>query len=115
MIYKTQSALHCIGKYATIVQPNKYGRGVGGGFGLVHDIFWREEKPWVVLKLPTGRRLAVPAALTDLPFRMFSKPQQSVETEVPALLALAQFCMHCRARVGRRAEKKSSAEIQSRK
>jgi hypothetical protein len=108
MIYKTQSALHCIGKYATIVQPQKKGRGVGGGFGLVHDIFWREEKPWVVLKLPTGRRLAVPAALTDLPLRIFSKPQQSMETKAPILLELAKFCQHLHAGSRHGATKKST-------
>jgi hypothetical protein len=114
MIYKTH-ALHYIGKYATIVQPQKHGREISGGYGLVHDIFWREEKPWVVLKLPTGCRLAVPAALTDLPLRIFSKPKPSTETEATMLLEIAKFCQHLGARGRRQAEKKSSAKRRIRK
>jgi hypothetical protein len=85
---KTQY-LHCTFKYATIAA---HGREVGGGIGLVHDVFWREEKPWVVLKLPTGRRLTIPAALTDLPPKIFSTTEELAEFHAPLLLELAQFC-----------------------
>jgi len=85
---KTQY-LHCTFKYATMSAQS---REVSGGVGLVHDVFWREEKPWVVLKLPTGRRLTIPAALTDLPPKMFSTTEARVEFHAPMLLELAQFC-----------------------
>jgi hypothetical protein len=70
----------------------KHGREVGGGFGLVHDIFWREEKPWVVLKLPMGRRLTIPADLTDLPPKMFSTLKERTEVHAPMLLEVAKLC-----------------------
>jgi hypothetical protein len=46
----------------------------------------------LVLKLPTGRRLTIPAALTDLPPEMFSTTEAQVEFHAPMLLELAQFC-----------------------
>src|SRR5262249_51783765 len=41
-------------------------REVGGPFATVTDYFWREDPPWLVLQLPHGRRVAAPAAWTDL-------------------------------------------------
>src|SRR4030067_2909416 len=94
-------ALHCIFKCATIA---KHGREVSGGFGLVHDVFWREDQPWVVLKLPTGRRVTIPAALTDLPTKMFSTTEERLEIHAPMLLELAEFCRHVLAPLHRTAK-----------
>jgi hypothetical protein len=46
-------------------------RHVGGAFATVMDYFWREDIPWLVLQLPDGRRVAVPATWTDLPADTF--------------------------------------------
>src|SRR5437870_13763062 len=104
MLNKTQ-AIHPSVKYARIV---KHGRGEGARFGVVHDLFWREEEPWIVLKLPTGVRMAVPAALTDLPAEAFSTTEGHSEIHAAMLLELARFCQDLRVRSRRRATKKIS-------
>jgi len=37
-----------------------------GGFGVVKDLFWKRNEPWVVVQLPTGRRVAAAVSWTDL-------------------------------------------------
>jgi hypothetical protein len=58
-------------------------------------VFWREDKPWVVLQLPTGRRIAVPASWTDLDGR-FSRADDQPEILPAALPGLARYCHELR-------------------
>src|SRR5437773_1576771 len=44
---------------------------VGSEFATFFDFFWREDEPWVVLRLSTGRRITMPASWTDLPRSAF--------------------------------------------
>jgi hypothetical protein len=73
------------------VRIHKDAHGVGGEFATWIDVFWREDKPWVVLQLPTGRRTAVPASWTDLDGR-FSREEDQPEILPAALLGLARYC-----------------------
>jgi hypothetical protein len=60
------------------------------------DYFWREDTPWLVLQLPDGRRVAAPAAWTDLPSNTFSMtPAQPLLLAV-ALPAMARLCRRLR-------------------
>ena len=37
-----------------------------GGFGVVKDLFWKRNEPWVVVQLPEGNRVAAAVSWTDL-------------------------------------------------
>src|SRR4030067_1725510 len=87
MFSKTQ-ALPSLSKHVRII---KHRQKVGGGGGVRHDVFWREEEPWVVLALLSGLRTAVPASWTDLPLEDFSSPA-NVEVSAPRLAELANLC-----------------------
>src|SRR5439155_27150611 len=58
MLDKTQALL----RQGTSVRICKRRRQVGSEFATFLDFFWREDEPWVVLRLPSGRRTAVPAS-----------------------------------------------------
>ena len=70
---KTQALL----SPGTSVRIRKHRRQVGSEFATFLDFFWREDEPWVVLRLPSGRRTAVPASWTDLPTDCFAQPTRS--------------------------------------
>jgi hypothetical protein len=60
------------------------------------DYFWREDSPWLVLQLPDGRRVAVPAAWTDLPSNTFPTTPDRPLLLAPALPAMARLCRRLR-------------------
>jgi hypothetical protein len=64
---------------------------VGSEFATWIDVFCREDKPWVVLQLPAGRRTAVPASWTDLDGR-FSGGEDRPQILPSGLLELARLC-----------------------
>ncbi|HMB05935.1 MAG TPA: hypothetical protein VKP69_19655 [Isosphaeraceae bacterium] len=64
-------------------------------------MFWREDKPWVVLQLPSGRRTAVPASWTDRDGH-FSRKQEQPEILPAKLLELARYCHGLRKNRGKR-------------
>src|SRR3989337_3122758 len=97
MFSKTQ-ALPSLSKHVRII---KHRQKVGGGCGVLHDVFWSEEEPWVVLALLSGLRTAVPASWTDLPLEDFSSPA-NVEGSAPRLAELAKLCRVLLARSNRR-------------
>jgi hypothetical protein len=88
MVHKTQ-VLPFLPKHARLL---KHRRNVGGSFGVVQDVFLREEEPWVVLALPTGINVAVPASWTDVPPASFSKTKNLPEVSATSLAELARFC-----------------------
>ena len=58
----------------------------------VQDLFWREDEPWLVLQLLSGRRTAVPASWTDLS----SDPSKSARGQAEAYpLVLLELARHC--------------------
>jgi hypothetical protein len=63
----------------------------GSEFATWIDVFWREDKPWVVLQLPSGRRTAVPASWTDLDGQ-FSRREDRPQILPAGLLELARYC-----------------------
>jgi hypothetical protein len=82
--------------HGSLITIRKYRRQVGGEFATFLDSFWREDEPWVVLRLPSGRRTAVPASWTDLPLGHFSLTKDQAEILPAALPELAQFCQDLR-------------------
>jgi len=90
---KTQilpQAQSVIGRYVRIV---KHRRGLGE-FGTVHDWFWREDEPWVVLRLPSGSRVAVAVSWTDLPQDACLTRGNFPEVLSAGLGELAKFLQH---------------------
>jgi hypothetical protein len=53
-----------IGRYIRIV---KHHRQVGGRVGMVRDIFWKGQEPWLVVQLTSGLQVAVAYGWSDLP------------------------------------------------
>ena len=70
----------------------KHQTEVGGEFARVRDIFWREDEPWVLLQLPLGSQIAVPAEWTDLAPEHLCAARDQAEIHPLALLELARFC-----------------------
>jgi hypothetical protein len=93
MGHKTQ-ALHVHGLLVTI--RSGFRRKVGDSNASVHDVFWQEDEPWVVLQLPSGRRTAVPASWTDLPSEHTKSEKNRAEAHPLALLELAKHCHNMR-------------------
>src|SRR6516162_5696999 len=85
----------------------KHRRQVGSEFATFLDFFWREDEPWVVLRLPSGHRTAVPASWTDLPVDCFAQSIGRAEILPSALLGLAQFCLGLRLVRGKRPQTKT--------
>jgi hypothetical protein len=76
---------------------------VGGPFATVTAYFWREDSPWLVLQLPDGRRVAAPAAWTDLPTDKVPTTWNRPLLHAGSLLAMTSLCQRLRqARASRR-------------
>lgn len=71
-------------------------RQVGGEFGILRDYFWREDEPWVVVQLSSGRRTPVPVSWTDLPAASFSRRKKEDQLLPTALIPLTQLCQTLR-------------------
>lgn len=71
-------------------------RDVGDLFATVTDYFWREDTPWLVLRLPDGRRSAVPADWTDLPADPFPSTRGRPLLQADALPPMARLCQRLR-------------------
>jgi hypothetical protein len=82
----------------------KHRRKAGGNCGAVRDVFWREEKPWVVLSLLSGLRTVVPASWTDLPPKSLSATT-TLQVTVPALVQVAHLSRAIQKRSARRRPK----------
>ncbi len=69
----------------------KYHRRVGGQVGIVRDLFWKGNEPWLVIQLTSGRRVAVAYGWTDLPPE--ACPTQMTEPELlpSGLLEMALY------------------------
>jgi hypothetical protein len=65
---------------------------VGGEFATGIDIFWREDKPWIVLRLPSGRRTSIPADWTDLTLEALISDKDRSEILPSGFLELARLC-----------------------
>jgi len=85
---------HIRGTRVGILEGRRH--SVGGVFATVMDYFWREDSPWLVLQLPDGRRVAVPAAWTDLPSNTFPTTPDRPLLLAPALPAMARLCRRLR-------------------
>jgi hypothetical protein len=79
----------------------KEARCVGSEFATWIDVFWRGDKPWVVLQLPSGRRTAVPASWTDLDGQ-FSRSEDRPQILPSGLLELSRHCHGLRKGRGKR-------------
>src|SRR5579864_7963951 len=86
MSHTPQALLFC-GK---LVKIRKRRCQAGSKFATFFDFFWREDEPWVVLRLSTGRRIAMPASWTDLPKNAFPSNQGRAELLPSALQELSQ-------------------------
>jgi hypothetical protein len=73
-----------------LVKIHKKRCQAGSEFATFFDFFWREDEPWVVLQLPTGRRIAMPASWTDLPKSAFLSSREPAELLPSVLLELSQ-------------------------
>ena len=92
----------------------KHRRRVGGDFATSIDLFWREDKPWVVLQLPAGRRTAVPASWTDLTTERFASGKGQSDILPSGLIELARHCHELReSRTSYRRSKKRSQDNKS--
>ena len=60
------------------------------------DYFWREDSPWLVLKLPDGRRTAAPVTWTDLPADTFPVIADHPRLLGQALPPMARLCQRLR-------------------
>src|SRR5262245_21120402 len=65
---------------------------VGDLFATVMDYFWREDTPWLVLRLPDGRRASAPAAWTDFPADTFLPSGNRPLLLARALPPMARMC-----------------------
>ena len=85
-----------IGRYIKIV---KHHRRVGGRVGIVRDVFWKGEEPWLVVQLTSGLQAAVAYGWSDLPGE--SRPQkQNVSEILPSgLLDMATYWRGLKTRV----------------
>jgi len=102
MLGKTQALL----SRGTSVRICKQRRQVGSEFATFLDFFWREDEPWVVLRLPSGRRTALPASWTDLPTDCFAQAIGRAEILPSALRELAHYCLNLRPVRGERPQTK---------
>src|SRR5262245_7565492 len=97
----TPHSLHFRGVRVGILQCHQ--GEVGGAFATVTDYFWREDAPWLVLQLPNGRRVAAPAAWTDLSNDKVPTPSNRPLLSALSLSAMTPLCQRLRqARSSRR-------------
>src|SRR5579864_8236607 len=64
---------------------------VGNELATFFDSFWREDQPWVVLLLPSGRRIAMPASWTDLPQNAFPAMHGRAELLPSAVMEMSRY------------------------
>jgi hypothetical protein len=69
---------------------------VGSEFATGIDLYWREDQPWVVLRLPSGWKTSIPAAWTDLQVGPMITSQDRPEILPEGLLELARHCQQLR-------------------
>jgi hypothetical protein len=89
-----------------LVKIHKRRCQASGEFATFFDFFWREDEPWVVLRLSTGRRIAMPASWTDLPKNAFPLSQGRAELLPLALLELSQHLRALQMKPSRRTKSK---------
>ena len=77
-----------IGRSVRIV---KHHRRVGGQVGIVRDLFWKGNEPWLVIQLTSGRRVAVAYGWTDLPPEGCPTPTIAPEILPAGLLAMTTY------------------------
>jgi hypothetical protein len=70
----------------------------GGDEGVIRDVFWKENEPWLVLPLPSGVRTAIPMSWTDLPVEYLPTTDESLEAQASSLAELARYCRSLRRR-----------------
>jgi hypothetical protein len=80
----------------TLVKITLYRRRVGSEFATLIDLFWREDEPWILLRLPSGQRTAIPASWTDLPTDGLAATKTGPEILPAALRELMQYCQGLR-------------------
>ena len=80
-------------------------RKAGGDGGIIRDLFWKENEPWLVLQLPSGNRTAVPVSWTDLPDEWLPATEERLEAQASALAELARYCRSLRPRTRQRKPK----------
>src|SRR5262249_39858850 len=102
MEHNAQIADHWSSWRGQVVRIVPHGRQVGARLGMVRDGFWKGEEPWVVLQLPSGQRIAVAAAWTDLPHQAVPAKKTSPLLHPAGLIALARYCRELKARPRRR-------------
>ena len=90
-----------IGRYIKIV---KHHRRVGGRIGIVRDIFWKGEEPWLVVQLTSGLQVAVAYGWSDLPGE--SRPQRRNAPEI-LLAGLLDMATYWQGMTARRRPKRS--------
>ena len=77
-----------IGRYVKIT---KHRRRVGGRVGIVRDVFWKGEEPWVVVQLTSGLQVAVAYGWSDLPDESRPHKQNAPEILPSGLLDMATY------------------------
>jgi hypothetical protein len=80
MLYRAPLITHPSPLIDRAVRIVKYHRRVGGQVGIVRDLFWKGNEPWLVIQLISGRRVAVAYGWTDLPPE--TCPTQMTEPEL---------------------------------
>src|SRR5215475_3557778 len=91
MLYIAPLITHASSLIDRAVRIVKYHRRVGGQVGIVRDLFWKGNEPWLVIQLTSGRRVAVAYGWTDLPPE--TCPTQMTEPELlpSGLLEMALY------------------------
>jgi hypothetical protein len=102
MSHKPQAVL----SRGNLVKIHKRRCQAGSEFATFFDFFWREDEPWVVLRLSTGRRIAMPASWTDLPKNAFPASRNRVELLPSALLELSRHLRELQNKPSRRTRSK---------
>ena len=77
-----------IGRYVKIA---KHRRRVGGRVGIVRDVFWKGEEPWLVIQLTSGLQVAVAYDWSDLPDESRPQKQNAPEILPSGLLDMATY------------------------
>jgi hypothetical protein len=88
-------ALALLSNFEYISHPVKiisHRREVGAAIVTLRDYFWRKEEPWGVIDLPSGRRMAIPLAWTDIPKNKLPVLIQRPQLDARRLLEMATFC-----------------------
>ncbi len=84
-----------IGRYIKIV---KHHRRLGGRVGIVRDVFWKGDEPWLVVQLPSGLQVAVAYGWSDLPSESRPHKRDTPEILPSGLLDMATYWRGMKAR-----------------